>query len=794
MDEDLYDNFDRNLYKKDFSGYSTGLPTNDDGSTVDISDISSGGSVNQQNQYVGAFVAGKQGFTNNESGYILGVDKGIPKFYIGNSSNYLNWDGTTLSVSGSITLTSGTIAGLTISATALTAVSGGNTTILSSGATAFSAGPTGSPSVTITQAGILTATSAVISGSITATTGAIGGFTIGADFLKDAADSFGLASTVTGGDDVRFWAGSTFASRATAPFRVTEAGAIVGSNVTITGGAVSGVPISGIPNSTATDISLLEFTHNLAFTSASATQVNWASGTINLSNGRTFSISSGNTSTMAALTYIYLDTGASTTVLQITTTYSTAIGANKLLVAVAKNNTVTASAIVYGGSQPLVDGSQIGALSIVAGNIAALTITAAQIAANTITAAKITAGTITTTEIAALTITAGNIAASTITAAKLSVSQLSAIAADLGTITAGVINLSTSGNIHSGQTAYNTGTGWWWEYNSGTPRFSVGNPATYYMTWDGTTLTVKGTVPDVQTFTANGTWTKPAGAKFVRVVCIGAGGGGAGGDFQNGAPHTSGAGGGGAVTEQVFDASLLGSTETITIGTGGTAGTHVVNTFANGGAGGDGSSSSFGTWMQAGGGGGGTASSSPTGGAGGGGFTSAAGFNPGLPSATVNTNAIGSQSPNVTTTPAKNGEYGGGTGTPNSNSAGGSSIYGAGGGGGGGDNIKASDGGTVGAYTVGGGGAQGTCANPGTVGTDGSSNATLKKGYGGAGGGGGGGNNSSNGSNVVAGNGGAGGIPGGGGGGGGCCFTNTGSGTTGTGGAGARGQVIVYTT
>lgn len=104
-----------------------------------------------------------------------------------------------------------------------------------------------------------------IIGSVTATAGAIGGFSIGADYVRDAADSFGLASTVTGGDDVRFWAGSAFASRATAPFRITESGA----------GSIAGWSITStdIRNSAATV--MLRGAGNLAFgtvppTSASA--------------------------------------------------------------------------------------------------------------------------------------------------------------------------------------------------------------------------------------------------------------------------------------------------------------------------------------------------------------------------------------------------------------------------------------------------------------------------------------------------------------------------------------------
>lgn len=243
---EIYDQFDKSLYRINSSVYQSDMSVVDavfnKGSTggvvsIDPSQVDSGGQTEQEIRFVGANSAGKLGFTNTESGYILGIDAkdGIPKFYIGDSSSYLNWDGSILSISGSITLISGSIAGMTITSTALTATSGGNSTILSSGITAFSAGPTGSPTVTITQAGVLTATGAIITGTITATTGTIGGFDIGADYIRDTANSFGLASTVTGGNDVRFWAGDTFVNRGTAELRIYEDGSIVGTNATFTG-------------------------------------------------------------------------------------------------------------------------------------------------------------------------------------------------------------------------------------------------------------------------------------------------------------------------------------------------------------------------------------------------------------------------------------------------------------------------------------------------------------------------------------------------------------------------------
>lgn len=68
--------------------------------------------------------------------------------------------------------------------------------------------------------------SASFSGTITAASGTIGGFSIGNDYLTDVGNSFGLSSEVTAGDDVRFWAGATEANKATAPFRVTESGIV----------------------------------------------------------------------------------------------------------------------------------------------------------------------------------------------------------------------------------------------------------------------------------------------------------------------------------------------------------------------------------------------------------------------------------------------------------------------------------------------------------------------------------------------------------------------------------------
>lgn len=65
----------------------------------------------------------------------------------------------------------------------------------------------------------------------------------------------------------------------------------------------------------------------------------------------------------------------------------------------------------------------------------------------------------------------------------------------------GDLSVGTSGVIRSGATAYGTGTGYWLDYNGGTPRFRVGTTSANRVTWDGTDLTV---VSDTVTIDTNG--------------------------------------------------------------------------------------------------------------------------------------------------------------------------------------------------------------------------------------------------------------------------------------------------
>ncbi|HEX9503629.1 MAG TPA: hypothetical protein VF974_04895 [Patescibacteria group bacterium] len=318
----------------------------------------------------------------------------------------------------------------------------------------------------------------------------------------------------------------------------------------------------------------------------------------------------------------------------------------------------------------------------------------------------------------------------------------------------------------------------------------------------GTNQVLTAISSNSQTFTANGTWTKPSGITAVQVTCIGAGGGGGGGASNSAATGGGGGGGGGFYGTRIFKASDLGATVAVTVGSGGTAGaggTGGLNNAAGGGAGGN---SLFGTVLTAYGGGGGGAGNQAGNAPGGGGGGGSGGVGPngvnntatigGVPATGTGNGINGQGGGSIIVSPynGSNSEFGGGGGGNSFNDVtmgpGGSSLFGAAGGGGGGyhDGINARAGGVGGnvqSYVAGGGGGGGASGNPGVVGTAGMAGTSLLCGTGGGGGG------ASTGASA-GGAGGAGGAIGGGGGGGGA---NRNSGAGGAGGVGGRGEIRI---
>jgi hypothetical protein len=73
----------------------------------------------------------------------------------------------------------------------------------------------------------------------------------------------------------------------------------------------------------------------------------------------------------------------------------------------------------------------------------------------------------------------------------------------------------------------------------------------------------------IQSFTASGTWTRPANVKKIIIYCLGGGGGGNGGTID---AYSGGSGSSGAVAIKLLDVSAIASA-TVTIGAGGIGGT-----------------------------------------------------------------------------------------------------------------------------------------------------------------------------------------------------------------------------
>jgi hypothetical protein len=206
-----------------------------------------------------------------------------------------------------------------------------------------------------------------------------------------------------------------------------------------------------------------------------------------------------------------------------------------------------------------------------------------------------------------------------------------------------------------------------------TERVSIDNVGTFNITGS---LTVNGSavvggVSDVNmvVVTTTSTYTPTSGTKFFLVYCTGAGGGGGGSRQDDGSGRVvGGAGGGGGTAIRVYDATEMGATAAITIGSGGTGSAGF--SAADGGTGGNTTfnPAGTGTTLTGNGGGGGacarSASStigySGTGGSASGGDVNVNGQSPSLGGENVATSTTGGTGTNAQASQGGNSFWGGG--------------------------------------------------------------------------------------------------------------------------------------
>lgn len=129
----------------------------------------------------------------------------------------------------------------------------------------------------------------------------------------------------------------------------------------------------------------------------------------------------------------------------------------------------------------------------------------------------------------------------------------------------------------TGQTSYTKGDILVAQSSSVLTKLAVGADGTFLsansngatgVTW-GTVTSVVG-IPTVKITTVSSVWTKPSLMTYAVIEVVGSGGGGNAGGANT---YAGGGGGGGGYARKIFTASTLGSTQTITVGVGGTAGT-----------------------------------------------------------------------------------------------------------------------------------------------------------------------------------------------------------------------------
>lgn len=162
----LFQTYDRGLYKitgsEEEDSIMDMIDSNDptqnlsSSTTLDPSSIGSGVMTATMQTSTGSNQQGKKLFTDTVEGYILGVDPadGLAKFAIGNASSFFQWDGTNVTITGSITASSATLTSLTLSDSISTIVLQGNVMALGFQAVLSITTTTANPNGIVINAGL----------------------------------------------------------------------------------------------------------------------------------------------------------------------------------------------------------------------------------------------------------------------------------------------------------------------------------------------------------------------------------------------------------------------------------------------------------------------------------------------------------------------------------------------------------------------------------------------------------------------------------------------------------------
>jgi hypothetical protein len=226
---------------------------------------------------------------------------------------------------------------------------------------------------------------------------------------------------------------------------------------------------------------------------------------------------------------------------------------------------VTSAKIATGA----VDSAALASNAVVAAKIAASSVTSGHIATGAVGSAALATGAVVSSAIATGAVTSGHIAAGAVGSAALATGAVVAASIAASAVGSAAIATGSINSTHFISQAVTTAAIGSGAATSGQLLQANGAGAAIFATIP------TGATVSISEFTATGTWTKPAGASAVYVWLLGAGsGGGAGGRATatstsptNGAVST-----GGGQNDKLFNASILPSTLTVTIGAGGAGG------------------------------------------------------------------------------------------------------------------------------------------------------------------------------------------------------------------------------